>query len=339
MVKVLVTGGAGYIGSHTIVDLMQHGFEVVCIDNFLNSTREALVRIEKITGKSVTHYNVDLCDKAATAKVFEIEKDIKGIIHFAALKSVPDSVKRPLVYYKNNLVSLLNLLELSNEFGVEQFVFSSSCSVYGNTTDLPVTENTSFGKAESPYAHTKQMGEEIILTNATVTDTKFILLRYFNPVGAHTSGFLGEENTDQITAIVPRITGTAIGKFEKFTVFGTDYPTRDGSCIRDYVHVMDIADAHTKAIQYLQSGASTSKVETFNLGTGNGVSVLEAIQSFERVSGQKLNYTLGARREGDVVAIYANNQLAQQKLNWRAQYSLDDMMRTAWAWEQKLYKK
>ncbi|MBL7778855.1 MAG: UDP-glucose 4-epimerase GalE [Chitinophagales bacterium] len=339
MAKVLVTGGAGYIGSHTIVDLMQHGFEVVCIDNFLNSTPESLARIEKITGKPVVHYNVDLCDKAATAKVFEQEKSISGIIHFAALKSVPDSVKRPLVYYKNNLISLLNLLELSNEFGVEQFVFSSSCSVYGNTTDLPVTESTSFGKAESPYAHTKQMGEEIILTNATVTDTKFILLRYFNPVGAHTSGFLGEENTDQITAIVPRITGTAIGKFEKFTVFGTDYPTRDGSCIRDYVHVMDIADAHTKAIQYLQSGASTIKVETFNLGTGNGVSVLEAIQSFERVSGQKLNYTLGARREGDVVAIYANNQLAQQKLNWRAQYSLDDMMRTAWVWEQQLHKK
>lgn len=339
MAKILVTGGAGYIGSHTIVDLLQHGFDVVCIDNFLNSTPEALARIEKITGKPVVHYNVDLCDKAATEKVFEQEKSISGIIHFAALKSVPDSVKRPLVYYKNNLISLLNLLELSNEFGVEQFVFSSSCSVYGNTTDLPVTESTSFGKAESPYAHTKQMGEEIILTNATVTDTKFILLRYFNPVGAHTSGFLGEENTDQITAIVPRITGTAIGKFEKFTVFGTDYPTRDGSCIRDYVHVMDIADAHTKAIQYLQSGASTLKVETFNLGTGNGVSVLEAIQSFERVSGQKLNYTLGARREGDVVAIYANNQLAQQKLNWRAQYSLDDMMRTAWVWEQKLYKK
>lgn len=338
MAKILVTGGAGYIGSHTIADLVQNGFEVVSIDNFLNSTPKALTRIETIIGKPVVNYNIDLCDKTATAKVFEQEKNISGIIHFAALKSVPDSVKRPVVYYKNNLLSLINLLEISQEYNVSHFVFSSSCSVYGNTTDLPVTEGTAFGKAESPYAHTKQMGEEIIQAHAPHSRTKFILLRYFNPVGAHTSGFLGEENTDQITAIVPRITGTAIGKFEKFTVFGTDYPTRDGSCIRDYVHVMDIADAHTKAVQYLQSGTSAGKVEVFNLGTGTGVSVLEAIRSFENVSGQKLNYTIGPRRDGDVVAIYANNQLAKDQLNWNARYTLDDMMRTAWAWEQQLHK-
>ncbi|MCS6933973.1 MAG: UDP-glucose 4-epimerase GalE [Chitinophagales bacterium] len=339
MGKVLVTGGAGYIGSHTIVDLLDNGWEVVSIDNFLNSTPRALERIRQITGVSVTNYAVDLCDKTATARVLEQEKNIQGIIHFAALKSVPDSVRRPLMYYHNNLLSLINLMELIDLFGIKHFVFSSSCSVYGNTDALPVTENTPLGKAESPYAHTKQICEEIIRYHAVNTQVKFILLRYFNPAGAHPSGLLGEDNTDQVTAIVPRITGTAIGKFDIFTVFGNDYPTRDGSCIRDYVHVMDIARAHTLALAYLLSNTGAQQVETFNLGTGQGISVLEAIRSFEKVTQQKLRYTIGPRRSGDVVTIYADNRLAREKLGWQPRYTLDDMMRTAWEWEKNLTKR
>jgi UDP-glucose 4-epimerase len=243
-----------------------------------------------------------------------------------------------LLYYKNNIESLVNLLQLANEFSIKSFVFSSSCSVYGNATDLPVTEQTPLTDAESPYAHTKQIGEAIIKAQAKKSNTKFILLRYFNPVGAHESGQIGEDTTDVITAVVPRITGTAIGKFPLFTVLGTDYPTRDGSCIRDYIHVMDIANAHTKALEYAAQ-EKNSEVEIFNLGTGNGVTVLEAIQSFERVGGQKLNYKLGDRRAGDVVAIYADNQKAVTQLGWQIRRDLDTMMRTAWVWEQKMYGK
>jgi len=338
MAKILVTGGCGYIGSHTIVDLLDNGFEVVSIDSNMRSKAETIERIFSITGKRVKNYSVDLCDIEATRKVFQ-ENKFDGIIHFAALKSVPESVDKPLLYYKNNLESLINLLELSGEFGVNNFVFSSSCSVYGNAKDLPVTEETAFEKAESPYAHTKQIGEEIITAYAKKSTGKFILLRYFNPVGAHESGKLGEDSTDVVTAVVPRITGMAIGKFTSFTVFGTDYDTRDGSCIRDYIHVMDIANAHTKAIQYLNSASEKQPVEVFNLGTGNGVTVLEAIQSFEKVSGKKLNYTLGPRRAGDVVSIYANNNKAVTKLNWHIKRDLDTMMHTAWVWEQKMAEK
>jgi UDP-glucose 4-epimerase len=295
-------------------------------------------RIEKITGTKIKNYVVDLCDFDATKAVFAAEPNIEGIIHFAALKSVPESVEKPLLYYKNNIESLVNLLQLANEFSIKSFVFSSSCSVYGNATDLPVTEQTPLTDAESPYAHTKQIGEAIIKAQAKKSNTKFILLRYFNPVGAHESGEIGEDTTDVITAVVPRITGTAIGKFPLFTVLGTDYPTRDGSCIRDYIHVMDIANAHTKALEYAAQ-EKNSEVEIFNLGTGNGVTVLEAIQSFERVGGQKLNYKLGDRRAGDVVAIYADNQKAVTQLGWQIRRDLDTMMRTAWVWEQKMYGK
>ena len=338
MAKILVTGGCGYIGSHTIVDLLDNGFEVVSIDNNIRSKAETVERIFSITGTHIKNYAVDLCDIEATRKVFQ-ENKFDGIIHFAALKSVPESVDKPLLYYKNNLESLINLLELSGEFGVNNFVFSSSCSVYGNAKDLPVTEETAFEKAESPYAHTKQIGEDIITAYAKKSAGKFILLRYFNPVGAHESGKLGEDSTDVVTAVVPRITGMAIGKFASFTVFGTDYDTRDGSCIRDYIHVMDIANAHTKAVQYLQAGADKESVEVFNLGTGNGVTVLEAIKSFEKVSGQKLDYKLGPRRAGDVVSIYANNNKAVTKLNWHIKRDLDTMMQTAWVWEQKMAEK
>jgi UDP-glucose 4-epimerase len=295
-------------------------------------------RIDKITGTKIKNYVVDLCDFDATKAVFAAEPNIEGIIHFAALKSVPESVEKPLLYYKNNIESLVNLLQLANEFSIKSFVFSSSCSVYGNATDLPVTEQTPLTEAESPYAHTKQIGEAIIKAQAKKSNTKFILLRYFNPVGAHESGQIGEDTTDVITAVVPRITGTAIGKFPLFTVLGTDYPTRDGSCIRDYIHVMDIANAHTKALEYAAQ-EKNSEVEIFNLGTGNGVTVLEAIQSFERVGGQKLNYKLGDRRAGDVVAIYADNQKAVTQLGWQIRRDLDTMMRTAWVWEQKMYGK
>ena len=339
MPKILVTGGCGYIGSHTIVDLLDNGFEVVSIDNNIRSKAETVDRIFSITSKRIKNYAVDLCDFEATRKVFQ-ENTFDGIIHFAALKSVPESVGKPLLYYRNNLNSLINLLELTAEFGIKDFVFSSSCSVYGNTKMLPVTEETPMGIAESPYARTKQMGEDIITDFSKTCTARFILLRYFNPVGAHESGKMGEDSTDVVTAVVPRITGTALGKFAAFTVFGTDYDTRDGSCIRDYIHVMDIANAHTKAVQYLyNSGADQGLTEVFNLGTGNGVTVLEAIKSFEKISGQKLNYTLGPRRAGDVVSIYANNNKAVSKLNWKIQRNLDTTMHTAWVWEQKMAEK
>lgn len=336
--SILVTGGCGYIGSHTVIDLLDNNFEVVSIDNHMRSKPETIDRIYRITGKQIKNYRIDLCDRQALQAVFQ-ENNFTGIIHFAALKSVPESVEKPLLYYRNNLVSLLNLLELSKQFGVKNFVFSSSCSVYGNTTLLPATENTPIGAAESPYARTKQMGEDIIRDFAKTTDGCFVLLRYFNPVGAHESGKIGEDTTDVITAVVPRITGTAIGKFADFTVFGTDYETRDGSCIRDYIHVMDIANAHTKAIEYINNHPGKTGVEIFNLGTGNGVSVLEAIASFERVSGQKLNYKLGPRRAGDVVAIYANNHKAVSFLKWKITRDLDAMMSTAWAWEKTMLLK
>jgi UDP-glucose 4-epimerase len=334
--KILITGGCGYIGSHTVVDLLENNFEVVIIDNNLRSKPGTTQLISKISGNPVENNRVDLCDKEATRKVLQQSGKIDGIIHFAALKSVPESVEKPLLYYRNNLDSLINLLELSAEFGIKDFVFSSSCSVYGNTTELPVTEETPLGAAESPYARTKQIGEDIIRDFSKISDGRFVLLRYFNPVGAHESGELGEDTTDVITAVVPRITGTALGKFKEFAVFGNDYDTRDGTCIRDYIHVMDIANAHTKALQYLMAGRNENKCEVFNLGTGNGVTVLEAIQSFEKVSGVKLNWKFSPRRPGDVVSIYANNNKAVTKLGWQIKRDLDTMMRTAWVWDKKM---
>jgi UDP-glucose 4-epimerase len=334
--KVLVTGGTGYIGSHTIVDLDENGFDVVSIDNGTRSRTATIDAINKITKHKIDNKDFDLCDKASLFSFFEQQTDIQGIIHFAAYKSVPESVENPLLYYRNNLESLMNLLEACKQFSIPYFVFSSSCSVYGNVEQLPVTESAPMQKAESPYAHTKQIGEAIITDFAKICPTQFVLLRYFNPVGAHSSNFIGENPLGIVYNVVPRITGTAIGKFEKLMVFGHDYPTRDGTCIRDYIHVMDIANAHTKAIQFLQEKQNKQQVEIFNLGTGNGVTVLEAIQSFERVSGKKLNYELVGRREGDVVSIYANNDKAIRALNWKIRYGIDDMMRTAWDWEQHM---
>ncbi|AWO01905.1 UDP-glucose 4-epimerase GalE [Chitinophaga alhagiae] len=333
MQKVLVTGGCGYIGAHTIVDLINNGFDVVNVDNNIRSTTKLLDGVEQITGKKVRNYKVDLCNLEDTHAVFHENRDIVGVIHFAALKSVGESVHEPLLYFQNNLTSLVNVLKCVKEFNIPNFVFSSSCSVYGNTTALPVVEETPLGEAQSPYARTKQMGEQIIEDFSRVNTTQSILLRYFNPVGAHPSALIGELPLGKPDNLVPVITQTAIGKLPKVTVFGTNFNTRDGSCIRDYIHVTDIANAHTKALQYLLDKRNTANLEVFNLGTGTGVTVLEAIKAFEKISGMKLNYELGEPRPGDVIAIYANNTKAREKLGWEPKSGIEDMMRTAWQWE------
>lgn len=337
--KILVTGGTGYIGSHTIVDLLENNFDVISIDNYSRSSEKALDGIEKITGIRVKNYAIDLCNFEDTKKVFLENKDIVGIIHFAAYKSVPESVEFPIRYYENNIYSLLNILKCVEEFQVPHFVFSSSCSVYGNIKNLPVTEDTPLPKPECAYAASKQMGEQIIfdmLKNNSFS--KAILLRYFNPVGAHPSAEIGELPIGKPNNLVPVITQTAIGKIDKMYVWGNDYNTRDGSCVRDYIHVMDIANAHTLSIKYLINLKQNQSIEIFNLGSGEGVSVLEAIHTFEKVSGVNLNYEMGDRRDGDVEAIYANNQKAKDILQWQAKFNLDDMMKTAWAWQMKLGK-
>jgi len=337
MEKILVTGGCGYIGSHTIVDLIGNGFEVICVDNNVRSSPRILEGVEKITGTKIKNYKVDLCNYDDTCAIFQENENIVGIIHFAAYKAVGESVEQPLMYFENNLVSLINLLKVAQEFQVPHFVFSSSCTVYGNPDVIPVTEQTPPKPAESPYGYTKQMGEQIINEFCkSATRTKSILLRYFNPVGAHPSILIGEMPIGKPANLVPAITQTAIGKLPTMTVFGDDYPTRDGSCIRDFIHVSDIAHAHTLALQYMIDKKNTKSAEVYNLGTGNGVTVLEAIKAFEKVSGVNLNYQIGPRRPGDVIAIYANNDLARRQLGWTTEYSLEDMMSTAWKWEQKL---
>jgi UDP-glucose 4-epimerase len=352
MKKIIITGGCGYIGSHTVVECLENytkengyeqDYQIISIDNHLNSSSSVLKNIEKLTGRKVKNYDTDLCNYDKTKEIFEKEVDsdsqIIGIIHFAALKSVPDSVADPIFYYQNNLNSLLNILKLSKEYKVDNFIFSSSCSVYGNTTELPVSETTPFGKAESPYAYTKQVGERMIIDFAkTSTTQKFILLRYFNPVGAHISAIIGEDPKNPPTSLVPIITLTAAGKRDKMTVHGSDYATRDGSCIRDYIHVSDIAAAHRLAIDYLvkNNNKEVNQVEIFNLGTGNGVTVLEAINAFEKLSNTKLNYELGERREGDVVEIYADNEKAKTILGWIPKFGIEEMMLSAWKWQEKI---
>ena len=333
MSKILVTGGCGYIGSHTIVDLVQNGFEVVSVDNNTRSNANVMQGIEKITGIKVKNYKVDLCNFDDTFAIFQENEDIEGIIHFAAYKAVGESVEQPLMYFENNLVSLMNLLKCVQEFSIPHFVFSSSCTVYGNPDQIPVTEETPIKPAESPYGLTKQMGEQIIQEFSKVQDTHCILLRYFNPVGAHPSALIGELPIGKPANLVPAITQTAIGKLPQMKVYGDDYPTRDGSNIRDYIHICDIAHAHTLALQYLINKKYQNKCEVFNLGTGNGVTVLEAIKTFEKVSGVQLNYVIAPRRPGDVVAIYANNDKARKDLGWNIEYSLDEMMSSAWKWE------
>lgn len=336
MAKILVTGGCGYIGSHTIVDLIENGYEVISIDNNSRSHADILKGVERITGQQVKNYKVDLCNYDDIHAIFQENDPIEGIIHFAAYKAVGESVEKPLLYFENNNSSLINLLKCVQEFGTPYFVFSSSCTVYGNPDFIPVTEETPQKPAESPYGLTKQMGEQFIKEFVKVSPAQCILLRYFNPVGAHPSIQIGELPIGKPQNLVPAITQTAIGKLPKMTVFGNDYDTRDGSCLRDFIHVSDIANAHTLALQYLEANDKPGSCEVFNLGTGNGITVLEAIQSFEKVSGKKLNYEIGPRRNGDVIAIYANNEKARKELNWNPQYSIDDMMLTAWQWEEKI---
>ena len=336
MAKILVTGGCGYIGSHTIVDLIENGYDVISVDNNSRSNPNVLLGIEQITGKKVKNYKVDLCNFDDTFAIFQENVDITGIIHFAAYKAVGESVENPLMYFENNLVSLINLLKCVQEFHIPHFVFSSSCTVYGNPDEIPVTEKTQPKPAESPYGYTKQMSEQIINEFAKSSGTQNILLRYFNPAGAHPSAIIGEMPIGKPQNLVPAITQTAIGRIEKMYVYGNDYPTRDGSCLRDFIHVCDLANAHTLALKYLEEGRSNGLCEVFNLGSGNGVTVLEAIHAFEKESSIKLNYEIGARRAGDVVAIYANNDLAKKMLGWNPKFSLDDIMASAWKWELRL---
>lgn len=336
MAKILVTGGCGYIGSHTIVDLIENGYDVISVDNNSRSNPDILNGVERITGKRVKNYKVDLCNFDETHAVFQENIDIEGIIHFAAYKAVGESVEKPIMYYENNLNSLFNVLKCVRDFDIPYFVFSSSCTVYGSPDAIPVTEQTPTKPAESPYGATKQMCEQILQDFAKVNSTQVICLRYFNPVGAHPSIEIGELPIGRPQNLVPAITQTAIGKLPQMTVYGSDYDTRDGSCIRDYIHVSDISHAHTLAIQFVEQEKNQSNYEIFNLGTGNGVTVLEAINSFEKVSGVKLNYQIGPRRPGDIMAIFANNDYAVKNLGWDIKYGLDEMMLTAWKWEEKL---
>ena len=336
MSKIIVTGSCGYIGSHTVVDLIEQGYEVISLDCHINSSPDALIGVEKITNIKPKHYPINLCDLDSLEKVFSENPDVKGVIHFAALKSVNESVEKPQLYYYNNLIGMLNLLEMVAKYKVNHFIFSSSCSVYGQSTELPVNENTPLQEAECPYAYTKQVGERILI-DICLSNKNFqcIILRYFNPAGAHSSYLIGESTINIANNLVPVITETAIGKRESLTVFGSDYNTVDGSCIRDYIHVMDVAKAHTKAIQYLESKKNISNCEVFNLGAGLGLSVLQVIQTFEKVTGQKLNYKIGPRREGDVEAVYSNISLAFSKLNWKPESDIREILNSAWEWEKK----
>lgn len=335
--SIIVTGGAGYIGSHTIIELLEKtNYQIISIDNFSNSSEETYARIEQITGKTFAKFNIDLCDLNKLSLALCSIENIAGVIHFAAFKAVGESTEDPLKYYHNNFVSLINILKLCEQKNISSFIFSSSCSVYGNTKDLPVTEQSAMQKAASPYAYTKQVGEEMI-QELCQSRKRFnaILLRYFNPVGAHMSGLNGELSINKPSNLVPIITQTAAG-INSLAVHGSDYETRDGSCIRDYIHVSDIADAHVKALNHLIERKNSSNCEIYNLGTGKGVSVFDAIHAFEKVTGLKLNYSVGPRRAGDVVEIYANNTKAKTELNWEPKYTIDDMMLSAWKWQQLL---
>ncbi len=338
--RVLITGGTGFIGSHTAVEFINEGYEVLIIDNLSNSQIEVLDGIEKITGTKPAFANFDLADKQKTENFFKKHKNIDAIIHFAAYKAVGESVEQPLKYYQNNLVSLMNLLEMMDKYQSTSFVFSSSCTVYGEPDELPVKESTPVKPAISPYGNTKQIAEEIIRDYMKVNPKlKSIALRYFNPVGAHESAEIGELPIGVPANLVPFITQTAIGIRKQLSVFGDDYNTPDGTAIRDYIHVVDLAKAHVVATERLLNKKNKKNYEIFNIGTGTGYSVLEVIKSFEKVSGQKLNYKIVERRAGDVEQVYADTSFANQELGWKAEKSLDEMMLSAWNWEKNLRKK
>ncbi|MGB8492113.1 MAG: UDP-glucose 4-epimerase GalE [Bacteroidales bacterium] len=337
--KILVTGGTGYIGSHTAVELINDGFEVVLIDNLYNSEAGVADRIFRITGVRPALEVFDICDSSKLDAFFAKHKDISGIIHFAAYKAVGESVNKPLAYYRNNLVSLINLLDEMKVRSIGGIVFSSSCTVYGQPEKLPVSEDSPIQPAMSPYGNTKQIGEEIIRDTVYAgSGIRAISLRYFNPIGAHPSALIGELPRGIPENLVPFITQTACGVRDELKVFGDDYDTPDGSCIRDYLHVVDLAKAHVTAVRRLLDKKNKSDYEVFNLGTGKGVSVLEAIRSFEKVTGIKLKYRITGRRAGDIEKIWADPSLANRELGWRTVSTLDDAMRTAWEWEKYIRK-
>ncbi|MEA9411375.1 UDP-glucose 4-epimerase GalE [Flavobacterium sp. PL02] len=337
--KVLVTGGLGFIGSHTVVELQNEGFEVVIIDNLSNSSEDVLKGIVAITGKTPLFEKLDLREKAAVQNFFKKYNDVTGVIHFAASKAVGESVGNPLLYYENNISSLVYLLQELQQKPEASFIFSSSCTVYGQAEKMPITEDAPVQQPISPYGNTKKIGEEIIRDTAKATNINAILLRYFNPIGAHPSTEIGELPIGVPQNLVPFITQTGIGLRQELSVYGDDYPTTDGTCVRDYIHVVDLAKAHVVALQRLLNKKNLDKVETFNLGTGKGSSVLEVITSFEKVSDKKLPYKIVARREGDITEAYANTAKANDVLGWKAQSTLDEAMKSAWKWEEKIRNK
>jgi len=336
--KVLVTGGAGYIGAHTVVELIQAGYEVVIVDNFAKSDSTLLQGIERIIGRKPIFYEGDCVDVNFLTKVFDKEGPFSCVLHFAAFKSVGESVQHPLMYYRNNLDSLITLLEVMQVNKVTDLIFSSSCTVYGQPETIPVNETAPFRKAESPYGATKQMCERI-LEDSFSGGFRIISLRYFNPIGAHPSGLIGELPIGVPSNLVPYITQAAAGKREKLTVFGNDYNTPDGSNIRDFIHVVDVAVAHVKAMEYLDKLQGTQLYETFNLGTGRGVSVLELVTEFEKATGVKVPFTIGKRRPGDVEKVYADPSKLNKAFNWKTTLSISDALKHAWQWENKLSAK
>jgi UDP-glucose 4-epimerase len=335
MAKILVTGGTGFIGSHTVVELHNAGYDVILVDDFSNSSPKILKQLETITGTAPEFVELDLCDEEKVKAFVAENSDITGVIHFAAFKAVGESVQKPLKYYKNNFFSLINLI---NAFDSSvDFVFSSSCTVYGQPDSLPVTESAPVKAAESPYGNTKQIAEEILQQTCAVSpDLKVTSLRYFNPVGAHASALIGELPIGVPQNLVPFITQSAIGKRGPITVYGDDYDTEDGSAVRDYIHVVDLAKAHVSAIKRLESGKAESNYEVFNLGTGKGTSVLQVIEAFEKSTGEKLQYTIGARREGDVEKVYGDVTKSFEALGWKAELDVNEMMQSAWNWEKYL---
>jgi len=337
--KILVSGGLGYIGSHTVVALSEAGYEVVVVDNLSNTRIEVLDGIESIIGRRPAFYQLDLRNELQVVELFDKEPSIEGVIHFAASKAVGESVENPLLYYENNLSAFIYLLKQLADKPKAHLIFSSSCTVYGQADVMPITEDAPIKVAESPYGNTKQIGEEILKDTVKVSSGfSAIALRYFNPIGAHDSAKIGELPLGVPQNLVPFITQTAAGIRKELAVFGNDYPTPDGTCIRDYIHVVDIAEAHVAALTRLVKGESISDYEVFNLGTGKGSSVLEVIESFEKVSGSKLPYRIADRREGDVIQAFADTEKANSILGWKSKYSLDDALASAWAWERKLRK-
>ena len=335
--KILVTGGLGFIGSHTVVELQNEGYEVVIIDDCSNSSENVLQGITAITGKMPLFEKIDLKEKSKVEDFFKRHADLVGVIHFAASKAVGESVEKPLLYYENNIGTLVYLLKELSKKPKASFIFSSSCTVYGQADKMPITENAPVKAAESPYGNTKQMGEEIIRDTCRVTpNLKAIALRYFNPMGAHPSAEIGELPIGVPQNLVPFITQTGAGLREQLSVFGDDYPTPDGTCVRDYIYVVDLAKAHVVALQRLLRDKNKTNYEVFNVGTGKGSTVLEVIKSFEKVSGKKLNYKIEDRRPGDITSAYADTTRANEELGWKAQYTLDEAMKSAWDWEQKI---